>query len=130
MYKILFIVAGGALGSLSRYWVSGYVQKMFSSFFPWGTLTVNAMGSLIIGMAWAIFEIRDIGPNTRMFLLVGFLGGFTTFSAFALETMGLMREGNLKMALWNIFSNNALTLIMVFVGYFLSRGFVGVVKGL
>lgn len=124
MYRIIFLLAGGALGTLSRYWVSGFAQKLFNSFFPWGTLTVNALGSLIIGMAWGIFEYRDIGPHTRLFLFVGFLGGFTTFSTFALESMNLIREGNMKMAIWNIFLNNSITLILVFVGYLLSRSII------
>jgi len=128
MSRILFLLAGGALGSLSRYWVSGYVQKLFNSFFPWGTLTVNALGSLIIGLAWGLFEVRNIGPHTRMFLFIGFLGGFTTFSSYALESMNLIREGNLKLAIWNIFSNNTLALMMVFAGYFISKGIINGMK--
>lgn len=112
---------GGALGTLSRYLVSGWSHKVLPGVFPWGTLVVNAVGALVIGLLWGIFEFRDIGHHTRMFLFIGFLGGFTTFSTFALETMNLVQDGEMKLAIMNVLANNLLALVFVFGGYFLTK---------
>jgi CrcB protein len=122
MLKIIFLLTGGALGSLSRYLVSGMVHKAVSGTFPWGTLLVNTSGSFIIGICWGLFEMRDISPQTRMFIFIGFLGGYTTFSTYALESMNLLRDGDVGMATLNILLNNLLALVFVFAGYFLSKG--------
>ncbi len=122
MLKIIYLLAGGALGSLSRYLVSGFVHTVAKGIFPWGTLLVNASGSFVIGLAWGLFELRDISPQARMFIFVGFLGGYTTFSTYALETLNLVREGDMGMAALNILLNNLLALVFVFAGYFLSKG--------
>lgn len=121
MLKIIFLLTGGALGSLSRYLVAGLTHRFISGMFPWGTLMVNATGALIIGMFWGIFDQRDIGPHTRMFVFVGFLGGYTTFSTFALETMNLVRDGEIKFAVLNVLANNLLAIVLVFAGYFASK---------
>lgn len=128
MLKIIFLLTGGALGSLSRYLVSGLTHRYISGIFPWGTLMANATGALIIGIFWGIFDQRDIGPNTRMFVFVGFLGGYTTFSTFALETMNLVRDGEMKIAIFNVLANNMLALVLVFVGYFLSKALLHAYK--
>lgn len=114
-------MAGGALGTLFRYLVSGWTHKFISGVFPWGTLMVNATGALFIGILWGIFDQRDIGPHTRMFLFIGFLGGYTTFSTFALETMNLIQDREVGLAVINVFANNLLALAFVFAGYFLSK---------
>lgn len=114
-------MAGGALGTLVRYLISGWTHKIVSGSFPVGTLVVNAMGGLLIGLLWGIFDQRDMGPNTRMFLFVGFLGGYTTFSTYALETMNLVHDGEMKFALINILANNSLAIGLVFGGYFISK---------
>jgi len=82
MYKIIFLMAGGALGTLSRFYVAGLSHKFLAGLMPWGTLVVNSAGAFFIGLFWALFELKDVSPNTRMFIAVGFLGGFTTFSTF------------------------------------------------
>lgn len=117
-------MAGGALGTLFRYLVSGWTHKFTAGDFPWGTLMVNATGALVIGILWGIFEQRDIGPHSRMFIFIGFLGGYTTFSTFALESMNLMQDGETKLAIFNIFANNLLALTFVFAGYFLSKAII------
>lgn len=114
-------MAGGALGSLSRYYVSGLSHKIFPGMFPWGTMVVNALGALVIGLLWGLFEIKNISPNMRMFIFVGFLGGFTTFSTFALETMNLLKENEIKMAVINVLANNILAIVFVFAGFFISK---------
>ena len=121
MLKIIYLLAGGALGSLSRYLVSGWVHGLVSGTFPWGTLLVNTSGSFVIGLLWGMFEMRDMAPHIRTFAFIGFLGGYTTFSSYALETMNLVRDGDVGMAAMNIVMNNLLALVFVFAGYFLSR---------
>lgn len=121
MFKIIYLLVGGALGSLARYLISGLTHRHFEGIFPWGTLMANATGALVIGFFWGIFDQREIGPNTRMFIFVGFLGGYTTFSTFALETMNLLRDGEMKYAVVNVLANNVLAIGLVFAGYFLSK---------
>ncbi len=121
MLKIIYLLAGGALGSLLRYGISGLTHKMTSGFFPWGTLMVNATGALLIGFLWGLFEQKGISPNMRMFIFVGLLGGYTTFSTYALESMNLFRSGDTKMAIINLLANNFLAIAFVFGGYFLIR---------
>jgi len=128
MLKFVLLLVGGALGSLSRYLVSGITHKYISGTFPWGTLMVNATGALIIGICWGLFELKDISPQTRIFVFIGFLGGYTTFSTFALETMNLVRDGDIKMAAFNMLANNLLAIVLVFAGYFLSKGLITSLK--
>ena len=128
MLKFVLLLVGGALVSLSRYLVSGITHKYISGTFPWGTLMVNATGALIIGICWGLFELKDISPQTRMFVFIGFLGGYTTFSTFALETMNLVRDGDIKRAAFNMLANNLLAIVLVFAGYFLSKGLITSLK--
>ena len=122
MLKLLLLLSGGALGTFARYVVSGLPYKYFNSVFPWGTLLVNVLGAFIIGIVWGIFEIKEISPNTRTFIFIGVLGGFTTFSTYALETLSLFKEGDVKMAAFNILANNILAIALVFAGFFISKG--------
>lgn len=121
-------MAGGAIGTLARYGVSGFAHKVTESIFPWGTFSVNILGSFLIGLLWGIFESRNLSNDTRTFVFIGILGGFTTFSSFALETMNLFKAGDTKMALLNIFLNNFLALAFVFAGYFLVRLLINYLK--
>jgi len=122
MMKILLLLGGGALGTLFRYIISGLPYKYSDTVFPWGTLLVNAGGAFVIGLIWGIFEERGISPHLRTFIFIGFLGGFTTFSTFALETMNLFKEGAIKLAFINILANNLLSIVLVFGGFFLAKG--------
>jgi CrcB protein len=128
MYKILYLVAGGAIGTLARYFVSGVAQKYMGSGFPWGTLVVNVTGAFIIGLVWGLFETVEIRSGFRIFVFIGILGGFTTFSSFALETMNLYKQGEIKMAIINILANNILAIILVFAGFIAARGILGIMK--
>jgi len=121
MVKLLFLMTGGALGTLARYLASGLAHRMTGSLFPLGTLLVNSVGSLMIGIAWALWEQSSVPSYIRLFVLVGFFGGFTTFSSFSLETMNLIRDNEIKMALVNILANNFLGVLFVFGGFFLTR---------
>lgn len=92
---LLLVGIGGAGGSILRYLVSFYTQKSVSSGFPYGTLVVNLLGCLLIGLIFGVSErFQWFSEEWRMFLAVGFCGGFTTFSAFALENVKLLQAGN------------------------------------
>jgi len=103
MTQVLAIAAGGAIGALLRYWVSTAVQGRTTSVFPYGTLTVNVIGSLLIGFLYIwLIERLAVGPAVRAFMLIGVLGAFTTFSTFSMETLNLMESGHLGKALVNM----------------------------
>jgi len=115
---IVFAVAlGGAIGSVLRYWCSGAAYRLFGSGFPWGTLTVNLLGSAVIGFLFAAFERSAAHPATRMFVLMGILGGFTTFSSFSIENLNLLRDGQVRAAVMNILVSNVLGIALAFGGY-------------
>jgi CrcB protein len=107
--KLLAIGLGGALGALARYGVSGLVQR--GTAFPVGTLAVNVLGCFLIG---ALFE--RLGPGARQLVVVGVLGGFTTFSAFGHETLELLRGGETRLALANVAANVVLGVGAVLLG--------------
>ncbi|MEZ5891406.1 MAG: fluoride efflux transporter CrcB [Xanthobacteraceae bacterium] len=116
----LWIVIGSALGGGARYWCSGFVARMIGETFPWGTLTVNVIGSFIIG-----FFATLTGPdgrvfastNTRQFVMLGFCGGFTTFSSFSIQTLLLVQDGEWLRAGGNIVGSVVLCLLAVWAGY-------------
>jgi fluoride exporter len=121
MERLLYIAAGGALGAVSRYLVSGWAQSLSSGVFPWGTLTVNALGSFLIGALSALFERQAVAPNVRLFLTIGALGGFTTFSSFSQETINLFREHQAPLAALNVILNNALGIALAVAGFLIVR---------
>jgi len=115
--RILLVMAGGALGSAARYLTALLVAQRFGYTFPWGTLTVNVVGSFLIGLIAVLAdEAGSIGPNGRIFLVVGVLGGFTTFSSFSLETLRLAQDDQLLRAVLNVGASLFLTLCAALVG--------------
>ncbi len=119
--KFLLLAVGGAIGTLLRYAVSGYTYNLLVGVFPWGTLMVNLIGSLLIGFLWGLSEIQNIPPDVRTFIFIGILGGFTTFSTFTLESFNLFREGEARLALINILASNVLGIALVFAGFTMSK---------
>jgi len=121
MVKIILLATGGAIGTLLRYSLSGYTYRFFDSIFPWGTLFVNLTGSFAIGTLWGFFEIENLSPNVRNFIFIGLLGGFTTFSTFALENFNLFRDGEIKLLMLNVLASNIIGIMLVFGGYSLTK---------
>ena len=126
--KIVLLLAGGAVGTLARYALAGLTHKVYIGTFPMGTLMVNLLGSLVIGFLWGISENRNISPNYRSFVFIGLLGGFTTFSTYALETMNLLRENEIRQAITNILATNLLGLVLVFGGFLMAKGLMNLIK--
>ena len=118
MLNILFVGLGGALGSIARYLVSTWVQTAAKNInFPFGTLTVNLVGCFVIGFLAQLAEARGIFTSeSRAFVFIGILGGFTTFSSFGNETLNLARGGEFWNALANIGLNVVIGLLAVWLG--------------
>jgi CrcB protein len=118
-----WVALGGALGSVARYWCSGVVANAVGETFPWGTLIVNVLGSLLIGFVATVSGTDGrflIPPEARQFMMVGILGGFTTFSSFSLQTLTLARDGEWLLAGANVVGSVVLCLIAVWVGHMLA----------
>ena len=116
----LWIGLGSALGGMARYGCSGLAARYIGAAFPWGTLIVNVSGSLVIGFLAAL-AVADgrllISPDARAFLMIGLCGGFTTFSAFSIETLDLARDGDWLWAGANVVLSVVLCLLAVWLGY-------------
>lgn len=118
----LLIALFGAAGCLSRYLVANAAYRLFGTLLPYGTLTVNVAGSLIIGLIMeASLRTSILSPELRIGLTVGFLGGFTTFSSFSYETFRLLEEGSLLQAGGNVLLNVTLCLMATWGGIVLAR---------
>lgn len=121
MLKLLLIFLGAGLGGVLRYLLAHTIHTAANSAFPFGTLVVNITGCLAIGFLAALFEARSTGPSAipehyRLALIVGVLGGYTTFSAFGYESMKLITDHKWMLAGLYIFLSNALGLAAVFIG--------------
>jgi len=90
----VFVTIGGATGALARYWLSGWIQGVSGGVFPLGTLVVNIVGCLLLGVGMQGMEVLPVSAALRTMLTVGFLGAFTTFSTFSYETVTLLRDGD------------------------------------
>jgi CrcB protein len=121
MQQILLVALGGSLGAIARYGMSTAVYRVTDPSFPWGTLAVNLAGSFFIGILAELFDAVLIPAGWRLMLAVGFLGAFTTFSTFSLETVSLLRDGEAGLALGNILANNVLAILFVAAGIFSAR---------
>ena len=118
MYRyLIYVLVGSSIGGAARYLSQEFVQKNFPSFIPLSTLSVNIVGSFIIGIIYALAERSKISAEVRIFIATGFCGGFTTFSSFAFENVKLMQDGE--------FFNTALYVVLSLV-----IGFIAVYLGI
>ena len=115
--QILVIMLGGSLGALMRFIVSSSITEKMGSNFPYGTLTVNVLGSFVMGfLAMLLVERMGLDPLLRLGIFVGFLGAFTTFSTFSMETLNLFEQGESLRALVNMFVSVVLSVLAVWLG--------------
>lgn len=122
MINYLLVGLGAAFGGTLRYWVSNLTFKFFAENFPYGTLVVNVVGSFILGLLMFYFNDKELlNPQFRLFLAVGFCGGFTTFSTFSYETIILLRDTEYLLGAVNIILNILLCLTGVFLAYLITK---------
>jgi CrcB protein len=121
MHKLVWIALAGLLGTLCRFALSTWIDDRFHSVFPYGTLAVNLVGCLAAGFLFPLLEQAAVAPELRLAVFTGFLGGFTTFSAYGLQTVALASGGMFSMATLNVLVSNVAGLAMVWVGGSLSR---------
>jgi len=123
MNHLLLVVVGGGMGAGTRYLLGTYVSRLYSGLFPIGTFLVNLTGSFLIGMLMTAFVYRTkIDPAWRLFLVTGFLGGYTTFSSFEWETLAAIKGGVPLIALSNVLLSVVLGFVGVWAGSLLTRG--------
>ena len=122
MNKLLWIAVGGVIGTLCRYGFSSWIDERSHSSFPYGTLAVNLSGCFVAGLLFPIFERAAIPVEMRLAVFTGFLGGFTTFSAYGLQTIMLVNGGMPSMAAVNVVASNLAGLAIVWVGSAVGRG--------
>jgi len=126
MLAYLWVAIGGALGSMGRFWLSGLVANRFGETFPWGTLVINVTGSFAIGFFASLTGTEGrwlVSPSFRTFFMIGICGGYTTFSAFSLQTLNLARDGEWLYAGVNILLSVILCLAGVWLGFLLADYF-------
>ncbi len=120
MTNLLYIALGGALGSVLRYLISAGTIKQFGDIAIWGTFSVNIIGSFLIGIVWAFIE-NNHNDSLKSLLMIGILGGFTTFSSYALESLNLLKDNEIKLAAIYIIATNLGGIVLSFIGYFLMK---------
>jgi CrcB protein len=122
MLNYILVSAGAAIGGALRFGISNYIQKNISVIFPYGTLVVNVVGSFILGIVMFYLNEKElIGNEFRLFLAVGFCGGFTTFSTFSFETFNLFRDAEFGLAIYNVLLNVLLCFIGIYLAYLFSK---------
>ncbi|MFC3694257.1 fluoride efflux transporter CrcB [Chenggangzhangella methanolivorans] len=121
MIPILLVALGGALGSVARYGVNVWTMRAFGPGFPWGTLTVNVVGGLVMGLIAALLALKGGTNELRVFLMTGIMGGFTTFSAFSLDAVALWERGEATTATVYVAASVVLSIGALVAGLALGR---------
>jgi len=119
--NVVLVFIGGGIGAVCRYWVSGLASSGIGIIFPLGTLIVNLTGAFVIGFLYSSLDRIVFPVEYRLFILTGFLGGFTTFSTYSLESVNLVRDGEILMGALNILLNNGLGLLLAVLGLYVGR---------
>ena len=118
---LMYIVIGGGTGALLRYFTSQFVNNLYNKNFSLGTIAVNCIGALLIGFLINIFDIFGINAKLKLLIITGFLGGYTTFSTYSLETVNYFLNGNIKYGILSILLNNILCILFVLFGLWLNK---------
>lgn len=124
--NVLLVAIGAAVGGVARYLIGGWLASRLGPDFPWGTVFVNVTGSFVIGVVLILVQGGALPAGARPFVAVGILGGYTTFSTYSYETLGLIADGNYGVAVINVFVQLVLGLIGVYLGVVLGRLIGGV----
>lgn len=123
--KLLLIAFAGAMGTLARYGLSGFVQRFSERFsggtFPWGTAAVNLIGCFCFGAVWMALESRLGWAEARVIILTGFMGAFTTFSTFMFESGDMIRDSQWVLALGNVLGQSVLGIVCLFIGLWVGK---------
>lgn len=116
--KLFAVAFGGGLGAILRYLIFFYFERFHKSVFPWPTLIVNLAGALLIGFLWGYFDKVYVSPGIRMFIFIGILGSFTTFSTFAFDILSMIHDGHFKNMVVYLLASNILGVGLAFLGYY------------
>lgn len=119
--SLLYVALGGAIGASARYLVSGWMGAWLGPDFPWGTFFANISGSFLIGVVLVLVDGGSLPAGARAFLAVGILGGYTTFSSFSYESLGLLTDSGLLLTLLNTLGQLILGLVFVYLGVVVGR---------
>ena len=119
------VFVGAGLGANARYWLGGWVAEKYGVTFPWGTLCVNVIGSILIGLFMQIALREAWAEEWRLLVAIGLLGGFTTFSSFSYETLRLVQTGSFGLAAWNAAASLALCLVGCWIGLAAGKAVAG-----
>lgn len=116
MYNLFLVATGGALGASFRFLISRHANQMIEHGFPWGTLAVNLLGCFLIGLLWSVSERFNWSEGANIFLMVGMLGSFTTFSTYGLEGLNFLQNAEIAIGFTYITASNVIGLLAVLVG--------------
>lgn len=125
MWYLVLIFLGGGLGAVSRFYLSSFISSKFNIVFPLGTFVVNVLGSFVMGFFAYLSENFLVSSDVRAFVMIGFIGAFTTFSTFSLESLNLLRDGEIKYFIFNLLFSLMFGLLFLILGYVLSELIVG-----
>ncbi len=124
MINLSLVFVGGGIGAVARYWMQGIMYRFMSGVLPYGTIAVNVLGCFMIGLLMTGMEERFmVNPSLRIFITIGILGGFTTFSSFSFETIALFQDGEIFFGMLNVLASVVICLSATYVGVFIGKLF-------